>query len=126
MNAAHPATGATFAFPEVRDRPLHMLLPDLWRLDRLGPANPFVARQRGKAFPLRQCRFVGCQSLFQIWRQFVNCAFRNALFAHAGILRIFRQNYPSNTDVRWTSAPITGFAARSDGEPTLLDRSDTR
>jgi len=66
-----------------------MLLSDRRRLDRLGPADPFVARQRGDVFPLRQGCLIGRQGLLQIRRQFVNGAIGNALLAHAGILQIF-------------------------------------
>ena len=56
------ADRAAFPFPEVRDRPLDMLLSDLGRLDRFDPANPFIARQGRNVFPLRQGRFIGRQA----------------------------------------------------------------
>ena len=43
-----------YSVPGIPDRPRDMLLPDLWRLDRFNPANPFVARQRRDVFPRRQ------------------------------------------------------------------------
>lgn len=115
MNTAHPAARAAFPAFEVCDRPLDMLLSDLSCLDRFNPANPFVARQRRKAFPFCQRRLVGCEGFLQVQRQFVNHALGNSPLAHAATLQIPKPKSSAQLQIG-----VSAIEKYDDGKSTLI------
>lgn len=78
MDAAYPAARPSHAFLKLGDDPAHMFVSRFLLLDRHGPANPLVARERRKAFPGCTCRRrghksppqVGWQGMYGAARQF--------------------------------------------------------
>jgi len=69
MRTARPAARPPHPFFELRADPFDMLAPCLIFLDRDGPADPLVARERGYIFPSRECPQVGCERLSEISRK---------------------------------------------------------
>lgn len=83
MDTPYPATGSAHPLDKLGDYPSHMILARLRRLDRDGPADPFIARKRGDVLPCGQ-RFRGAhQGLFQVCRYFVDSSRR---YFHCSIL----------------------------------------
>jgi len=74
MRAAGPAAGPPHTFLQLRADPLHVLSAGLRLLDREGPADPLVARERRDVLPLEPRRGVGQQGFAQVRRHRVDYA----------------------------------------------------
>ncbi len=62
MHAADPTTRAAYPFLKLADRSFNVLLPCLIFLNRDSPADPLIARKRGKALPCMKCLSVMSKS----------------------------------------------------------------
>src|SRR5580658_1049721 len=69
MRTARPAARPPDPFFELRAHPFDMLPPRLVFLDRDGPADPLVSRERRYVFPGRQRLHVGRERLSEIGRE---------------------------------------------------------
>src|SRR5579863_9539626 len=69
MRATRPAAWSPHPLFKLRAHPFDMLPPCLIFLDRDGPADPLVARERGYVFPCRPCLRVRRERLLEISRE---------------------------------------------------------
>jgi len=82
MDAANPAARAPHAFLELGDDTLHVLVPRLLLLDRNGPANPFVARQRRDVLPRSKRFCISSEGFPEVGWQLMRDAARYLTFVY--------------------------------------------